>query len=157
MKTYIGIDVGKNGGVAVIHPSGKYEAFKTPSTRTEMVSVFELYSRMASAVTYGIEKVHAMPSQGVTSMFNFGKIYGETLMVVEAKKRIFYDNVIDITPQKWMKHYGMKKDKGETNTSWKNRLKDLAQELFPDIKVTLYTADALLIANYLKATCEDEG
>ena len=33
---------------------------------------------------------------------------------------------------------------------WKNKLKGLAQQLFPSEKVTLKNADAILIANYGK-------
>lgn len=35
-------------------------------------------------------------------------------------------------------------------TAWKNKLKAEAQRLFPSIKVTLKTADALLIYEYAK-------
>ena len=40
--------------------------------------------------------------------------------------------------------------KTESKTEWKNRLKGMAQQLYPDLKVTLATADALLIATYCK-------
>ena len=39
---------------------------------------------------------------------------------------------------------------GETPTQWKNKLKAEAQRLFPDIRVTLKTADALLILEATK-------
>lgn len=45
---------------------------------------------------------------------------------------------------------GIKKVGGESKQSFKNRLKDKAQQLFPREKVTLATADALLIAEYAR-------
>lgn len=53
-----------------------------------------------------------------------------------------------VTPKNWQAHYGLAKEKLEGDTSWKNRLKARAQSLFPDVKVTLATADALLLAEY---------
>jgi hypothetical protein len=35
-------------------------------------------------------------------------------------------------------------------TEWKNKLKDAAQKLFPNIKMTLNISDALLILEYYK-------
>lgn len=58
----------------------------------------------------------------------------------------------EVTPQKWLDFYDMHKEKGEEKRAWKNRLKALAQKLFPKITVTLATADALLIANYNRVT-----
>ena len=71
--------------------------------------------------------------------------YGEWLGIL-ATLKIPY---IQVTPSKWMKHFGsmpkIKKDR-------KNHLKHLAQQRFPDVDITLATADAILIANYLKET-----
>ena len=57
-----------------------------------------------------------------------------------------------VTPAKWMKHYSNQvgTSKGLSKTEWKNKLKGLAQMLYPSVKVTLNTADAILIANYGK-------
>lgn len=53
--------------------------------------------------------------------------------------------VEEVTPQQWQKDLGLGNSRGMTKTQWKNKLKAKAQELFPDVKVTLKTADALLI------------
>jgi len=55
-----------------------------------------------------VELVHAMPGQGVTSMFTFGKGYGKILGMLETLS-IPYGLV---SPQKWKKKVlGQKKDK----------------------------------------------
>ena len=56
----------------------------------------------------------------------------------------------EYTPIQWMNMAGIRKEKGETKNSWKNRLKDRAQKLYPEIKVTLSTADALIILDVAK-------
>jgi hypothetical protein len=54
-------------------------------------------------------------------------------------------DVTTVTPQVWMKKYGeMPKEKQER----KRYLKILALSYFQELKVTLKTADAILIAKY---------
>ncbi len=92
-----------------------------------------------------IESVHSMPKQGVKSVFTFGKGYGQWLGIL-ASHEIPYTQV---SPQKWMKFYGsLPKEKKDR----KNHLKHLAQQRFPNLNITLATADAVLLANYLKET-----
>jgi crossover junction endodeoxyribonuclease RuvC len=92
-----------------------------------------------------IEKVHSMPKQGVASSFKFGRGYGGLRMALIAAGIPFEE----VTPQAWQKALAIpKRSKTETPVQWKNRLKALAQQLYPDIKVTLKLADALLIATY---------
>ena len=57
-----------------------------------------------------------------------------------------------VTPQKWIKYHGLGVRGQLTNTQWKNKLKARAQDLFPQIKVTLALADALLIMDYARNT-----
>jgi len=54
-------------------------------------------------------------------------------------------NIQIISPKAWQHAIGMKRVKKEPKTQWKNRLKLKAQELYPQLKVTLSNADALLI------------
>ena len=93
-----------------------------------------------------IEKVHSMPAQGVSSSFAFGENYGWIRGIIQS---MFLSYTL-ITPQSWMKTYGMKKTKEESKTEWKNRLKQLAQSKYPNEKITANTADTLLIAHFCK-------
>lgn len=52
---------------------------------------------------------------------------------------------------------GVKKTGGETRDAFKNRLKAKAQQLFPQAKVTLATADAILLAEYCRRRKEGGG
>lgn len=145
---YIGIDPGTSGGIGVIdlRDDPVYVAHPFKNINLYWLAAFiEDYGDTMSAVAM-IEKVHAMPGQGVVSTFNFGMSFGmlEGFLIGAG---VPYERV---TPQKWQKGYGLYKKPGETKTEKKNRHKALAQELFPDLKITHATADALLIAEYAR-------
>lgn len=79
------------------------------------------------------------------TMFQFGEGYGFLQGILMA-----YDiPLITVRPQLWQSslHLG-NKDKNASKTEWKNYLKGKAQEYFPSLKITLKTADALLILRY---------
>lgn len=144
-KYFIGIDPGVSGGIAVIDSTSTViEVFKTPVTIKDFIEKFSEY--MDEKVFAVCEKVHSMPQNGVKASYTFGYVNG-ILHTVLTVAGIPYEL---ITPQKWMKHFMMKKGKNETGTKWKNRLKGKAQSLFPSVKCTLWNADALLIAEYCK-------
>ena len=142
-KIYIGIDPGKAGGICFLMDD-EIKTFKCPATTHDMAEELILAKdiRKCTAV---VEKVHSFPGQGVASTFNFGYNYGVWLGILSAL-HIPYQLCL---PRKWMKFYGsMPKEKKDR----KNHLKQLAQQMYPDHKVTLYNADAILLANYLKKT-----
>ena len=142
----IGIDPGVNGGVAIIDNKWKdkaIEAVKCPDTIKDMADYLNVHCYDNIKTLCIIEKVHSFPGQGVRSVFTFGKNYGQWLGIL-ASHDIPYK---EVSPQAWMKHYGsMPRDRGQR----KRHLKHLAQSLYPSIKVTLYNADAILLANYSK-------
>jgi len=145
---YIGIDVGKSGGIAMI-VGDSVGAVKMPDTERDIYEKIldaTLYKDYKSIFCY-IEKVHSMPKQGVKSVWTFAENYGNLRMALIAAKIPFEA----ITPQTWQKGLGIvKRGKEEGKTKFKNRLKAKAQELFPELKITLATADALLIAEYCR-------
>ena len=144
-KLYIGIDPGKSGGIAMIYQDLLYVA-KCPDTVHDMVDEMYKPIELIDGETKSfcaIELVHSMPGQGVRSMFTFGQNYGNWLGIL-ATLQIPYTIV---SPSKWMKSYGsMPKDK----KARKNHLKQLAQQAWPKHKITLATADAVLLAQYAR-------
>jgi len=144
-KYYIGVDPGKTGGIVIIDSTSLViEVFKTPETIRDFIDRLTPY--MNESVFCLTEKVSSMPQNGGKANYTFGYING-VLHTVLTTTGIPFELV---TPRTWMKSYMMKKGKSEGNTQWKNRLKQKAQMLFPKEKVTLWNADALLIAEYCK-------
>jgi len=141
MKSYIGIDPGKNGGIAILADGLSPWAVKMPETERDVWDTIRaLRSWSDKTAIAAIEKVHAMPGQGVTSMFTFGQGYGALRMALIAAGISFRE----VTPQAWQKALGCM-TKGDKNAS-----KAKAQELFPSLKITHAIADALLLAEWLR-------
>jgi len=89
--------------------------------------------------------IQGNPAPG-SAMFNFGMGYGAVRMAMVGAGIPF----CEVTPQAWQKYHQVARHPQETKSSWKNRLKTLAQSIYPDLKVTLRTADALLLALFLQ-------
>ena len=136
-KAWIGIDPGASGAIAVIYESGNVCWMKNDSTEHELADwvrdVAEAFD--CSAI---IEQVNAMPKQGVSSTFKFGKSFGFLIGLLTAL-RVPYETY---RPQAWQKHMRCM-TKGDKNVS-----KAAAQRLWPSTKITHANADALLIAEF---------
>lgn len=143
-KKLIAIDPGKNGAIAIFSftKNELIEVAKMPETAKDLLDFLKMYSQ--NSICY-LEKVGGIPgSGGANSMFNFGKGFGHLEMALLACKI----PVTEVTPQKWMKYLQMGTKGSMSSTDWKNKLKSRSQQLFPSLKVTLTTADALLIMHY---------
>ena len=142
---YIGIDPGKNGGIAKINTDTGFVKTVTFSEES-LISELEGYFMFdKSPLRCVLEKVNAMPGQGVVSMFNFGMTFGFIQGVLKAYE-IPYELV---TPQKWKKEFSCTSDK---NTSI-----EVCKRLFPNVNLKATDrckkdhdgmAEALLIAEY---------
>lgn len=137
-KLYIGIDPGKSGAIAFIPPNGDAWTVKNTSTDLELVEAVEEALLQHDEVFCTIEKVHAMPGNGVTGMFKFGGSF-HSLQMICTVLRIPFELV---SPQKWQKSLSC------LSGGDKNVTKTKAQNLFPTLRVIHANADALLIAEY---------
>jgi len=101
---YVGVDPGQKGGYAVISTSETGQAvFAYPWDDTFFVAEMQALSRMGNGIVAAVEKVGAMPGQGVTSMFNFGKNAGYIEGVLSGLG-IPYQLV---PPAKWKKEFSL--------------------------------------------------
>lgn len=138
---FLGIDPGQSGGIAVIGTSGHCEAHKMPDTERDVFECVIRYRHNFSAAHFAvIEKVHSMPKQGVASSFKFGRSYGFLRGCLIASDIPFEE----VAPQAWQKELGCL-SRGDKNVT-----KARAQQLFPALKITHATADALLLAEYAR-------
>jgi Holliday junction resolvasome RuvABC endonuclease subunit len=150
MRCYIGIDPGSSSGcIAIIYLDASGNIARTETIEFAKHTTKEWYDKLHSLVALHVplailEKVHGMPDMGVTSVSVFMKNVGHIEMALLALEIPFKE----VTPQTWMKHYGMKKEKTESKPQWKQRLRERLQRIMPEFKVTNNTADAMLIAYY---------
>ena len=138
---YIGVDPGKNGGIAIIDSDG---VIAFPFSEERLLIELDGIAQEYECICY-LEHVHAMPKQGVSSTFNFGMNFGFIQGVLKAYE-IPYELV---TPQKWKKEFSCTSDK---NTSI-----EVCKRLFPGVNLKATDrckkdhdgiAEALLIAEY---------
>ncbi len=145
MKAYIGIDPGKTGAAALLTGKGNLDIIDYSAPGNVADSIGEWQSKHYVALAC-IEKVHAMPKQGVSSSFNFGTNYGIWQGIFAA----FQIPVTLVTPEKWQKEMTGKNDGADT----KERALNVARRLYPGTdffkrKKDHNRADATLIANYI--------
>lgn len=138
---HIGIDIGKSGAAVLMNERAEIVdivRFKN-MTMHDLSEVFSEWFEMSGGdVVAIVEQVHAMPKQGVRSMFEFGRSLGKIEGLLVANKVAFKY----VSPPKWQQ--AMKcRSKGD-----KNITKAAAQRLYPNVKITHDIADAILIARY---------
>ena len=144
----IGIDPGKGGGISVVE-DGIVTAYKCPKTVEDMAVLFSLIcgDTPKDNIYATMERVWARPNNASSRAFAYGVNYGSWLGVM-ASNEVDCNPVLPIT---WMQHIGCPKALKKDNR--KRWLKDKAKELCPYIKrVTLITADSILIAIYAEET-----
>lgn len=140
----IGIDPGSTGGAVIInrHRAMQAYSFKNQDMKT-IAAKIQLWDLTHANVSAFIEKVGAMPHDRPKNAFAFGFNTGSLYALLEANGI----PVEEVFSQVWQRHFKLgrafpsKKDR-------KNAQKETAEKLFPCEKITLCTADALLIAEY---------
>jgi hypothetical protein len=158
---YIGIDPGAGGGLACLSPSGDVcVAAKMPDVDGALLHWLRSHKAGLGGYTFvALERVGGYINRSEygrsgadrargSHMFNFGANFGAARMAALAATG--HDPLL-VTPSTWQRGLGIfPRGKNEAQGAWKSRLKGLAQGLFPDVRVTLSTADALLIAEYCR-------
>ena len=143
-KELIAIDPGKSGGIAWRMAYGT-RAIPMPATEPDIAQKLkEIYYHLDKP-TILIEEVGGYvgrPQPG-SAMFTFGRNFGFLLGVLTCLSA----RIVLVRPQKWQGFLGLGTSDGN-RTKWKNKLKSKAQNLYPDLDITLSTSDALLILEY---------
>ena len=147
---YIGIDPGLSGGIAYVDEDGTAAAWPMPPTHKEILDLLDWLSENETLICVAmLERVGATPQMGVVSAFTFGKGYGALQMALAAR-HIPYDQVAPVKWQNVMECRTPKDRRAELGHKDKNINKRRAENLFPRLKVTHATADALLLASYAR-------
>lgn len=144
---YIGIDPGKKGALAYMmerHDGG----YITNAVPMDMALVtLRMISRLGKPTRCCLEKVHAMPKQGVSSTFTFGTQYGW----IKGQLDAYGVSYQEIPPEKWKKEFGLNTDKQKSI--------EVCRKLFPEADLRPSDrcrvdsdgmAEALLMAEYAR-------
>lgn len=138
---YIAIDPGVGGGIAYTDTDGSVHALPMPETVHDLRQTLQILCYEAPVPTVFLEELPKfagkMSGSSMATMFrNYGRIEG---ILAAHQCRIEY-----LPPKKWQQALGLG-DKKTHGSRWKAHLKGRAQSLYPQLSVTLKTADALLI------------
>ncbi|HMK87259.1 MAG TPA: hypothetical protein VK437_14960 [Steroidobacteraceae bacterium] len=149
MTHVIGIDPGLSGAIAVLSPAGELERLEDlPVIRDRSLAWIDgavlqsllldaLGGRPGRAI---VERVSAMPKQGIASAFTFGVVLGSILSVLQAR----HLPVELATPAAWKRSLGLGSDKRASL--------DKARLLYPGADLSLAKhdgrAEALLLAHW---------
>lgn len=147
---YLGIDPGANGGLALI--GGGSVAFKTmPKTDKGVYDWLRSKSQVVGGkqqLRCTIERV--VPGFPGSTKGSIAKLYGSYRALCMALTACGIDYT-SVMPVVWQRRLGIpQREKTEKKSQWKWRLKTECERVFPRLKVTLATCDALLIAEYCR-------
>lgn len=153
-KVVLGIDPGQKGGIAVLGANeGEVGVLPMPADVAELAAYLSsvVWSRAAGVHAYAfVERAQAMPKQGVSSMFTYGRHFGTIEGILHAM-RVPYTLV---RPQEWQK---WAYSDVSPLLEGKARSIDAARAMHPSValrgsprcrKDSDGLADALLIASY---------
>ena len=152
-KVYVGVDPGKKGAIAIIAGDlVMIEDMPTPEKALELIRKSQPWGCRVA-----IEHVHPLPGQSCIASFT----YGEQFLLAFLIGLWYSSNPVLVSPQRWKKFYGLKKEPDETKTEYKRKSVMKARELFPQAEDLLKIskdgrAEALLIANWLRESDKDE-
>ena len=140
--TIIAIDPGKSGGIAI--QNAKAAAHSMPQTAADIARLLEPHIAPDSIVY--LEHVPPfVPCARAKNMFRLGESFGVLQGILAALKL----RTVLVRPAKWQARYGLgTRSACKSDSEWKNKLKAEAQRRFPQLTVTLKTADALLLLDY---------
>ena len=154
-KIVIGIDPGHLGSVAWRDGKGVRHVSKMPDTPRGIIDLVRsiedevdengIIRPSTDYVCYLEDVGKGVPGQSSSATATFARHNGhlEMAMICEGIR------IVKVLPQKWMKSLGIGKSSDcSTKAEWKRKLKQKAEELYPQFKVTLNNADALLILDY---------
>jgi hypothetical protein len=147
-KPVVGIDPGLSGAVARLH-GDKLTILRDFKFRKDISRAVRSLTHDAALVV--IEAVHAMPGEGVCSVFSFGKSTGTAFGALDI---VHTQDPVEVPPQTWQNFF--KKLFGITEKKpFKEMTQELAAKLFPAEKQLFLarkkdhnSADAALMAAY---------
>jgi len=148
--TYISIDPGSSGGIAIWKKDRLEHVVKMPKVLTDLNRYFDYVRENNENVIVFIEKVQMFTSDSDEE--NKGKQFRiqKLLANYESLKSLitYYGfEYVQVFPQTWMSTLGFK-TKGVDKTTRKNLYKMYAQKEFPSTEVSLWNSDALCILKF---------
>lgn len=138
--SYLAIDPGAAGGIAWMDRDGTVQAVKMPEGMTAQVDFLRVLAIDQPEIIAVMEKVGGyMPGNSGPAAATFARHCGN----LDAALYAISISVRPVAPNTWMKAMGVPSKL--TKPERKAHLKEKAARRFPHLKVTMATADALMM------------
>lgn len=132
---FLGVDPGMQGAISSLSADSKLITISDFPELNKRIDVLKFKVIIDSIRAFHgcediiccLEKSTSRTQQGVTSMFNYGVTYGILYSVLKMSGV----KIVEITPQKWKKSFGLISDKKIGKVITKEDAVDVAIELFP--------------------------
>lgn len=153
----VGVDPGRNGGIVTWRPNHDTTAMKMPKDMSELKDYLLHLKSICTAIVF-LEKLSVRPddvAEGAGGV-NMGKLYRIQNMMANFEQLRAIFAVCDIPyvmvhPMKWQSELKLRAKKTlgkEEKNERKRRYKEVAGNLYPELKPTLWNADATLIMHF---------
>lgn len=159
----IGIDPGAMGGIAINVAGKNVIVAKNPKDVRDLMDILSYYADTYHPIIF-LEKLQVRPDDIKVdeSGANLGKMYRIQRMLANfehLKASIEMSGIpyCLVHPLSWQSKLGLRtKGVHEEKSERKKRYKEIAGKLYPEVKTTLWNADALLILEFGKRMLVDE-
>lgn len=153
----VGVDPGSNGGIVTWRPNQNIKAVQMPKDLNDLKDYLSYLKSICSPLVF-LEKLSVRPDDIMPGAdgVNMGKLYRIQKMMANYEQLKAIISVCDIPfvmvhPMKWQNELKLrvkKTRKKEDKSERKRRYKQIAGNLYPELKPTLWNADATLIMHF---------
>lgn len=151
----IGIDPGAAGGIAVFIPGQKVKAVKMPKDITDLRDFFVYYTENYKPIVF-LEKLSVRPDDVMVEgdRAAMGKLYRiQKLMANFEHLKALIETAgipyVMVHPMTWQTKLSLRKrGEHEEKAARKRRYAEFAGVKYPEVKTTLWNADALLLMHF---------
>lgn len=153
VNAIIGIDPGAAGGICMWRPGRLLKLYKMPKDIRDLKDWLEYVKTICSPLIF-LEKLSVRPDDVavIDGNANMGKLYRIQKMMANyerLKSTITFCDIpfILIHPISWQTKLKLRVQ-GEEKAERKRRYRDIASQLYPGVKQTMWSCDATLIMHF---------
>ena len=152
-----GIDPGSNGGIAVWRPNQPLQTIKMPKDLSELRGYLQYIKEITKSPIVFLEKVQLRADDVKDNPGKAFRIQQLLMAFQRLKDYIEVENIpyVQVHPVTWQSFLKLRK-KGEEKKERKDRYKMAAGHYYPNVKPTLWNADALLIMHFGRLKCKND-
>lgn len=152
IEKVIAIDPGANGGLVVYAPNETPKAVKMPKSIKDFYDFIQYHYDLTPRTLVAIERLQIQRDE-ITEQ-DRGKMFGIQKMMAGYYKLIAALEIVGVTyveiaPVSWQS--GLRfKQKGKDKKTRKEMYKQFAMKHYPELKITLWNADAACICKFIQ-------